>query len=76
VRWTPPKLPPRDQESVISYWREILAIPDNEPGAQQLREMAAERLRVLAPGQGAQQKGLTGPARGSSRPNLLACRGK
>jgi hypothetical protein len=56
VRWTPPKLPPRDQESVIAYWREILAIPDNEPGAQQLREMAAERLRVLAPGQGAQQK--------------------
>jgi hypothetical protein len=56
VRWTPPKLPPRDQDSVIAYWREILAIPDNELGAQQLREMASERLRVLAQGQGAQQK--------------------
>jgi hypothetical protein len=47
VTWEPPKPSRGDIESVIAYWREILAIPDTEQGAELLRTMAAERLRTL-----------------------------
>jgi hypothetical protein len=49
MNWAPPKLPRGDIESVVAYWREMLAIPDNEQGAELLRAMAAERLRTLEP---------------------------
>lgn len=47
MSWTPPRLPTRDRESVVAYWRQILEIPDDEVGAPMLREMATERLRTL-----------------------------
>ena len=49
MNWEPPKPPSRNTESVVAYWRKMLAVPDSERGAELLRTMAAERLRTLEP---------------------------
>lgn len=44
MSWIAPPPPCLSQQSRIEYWRQILDIPDDEPGAVMLRAMAAERL--------------------------------
>jgi chromosomal replication initiation ATPase DnaA len=47
MAWTPPRMPYRTVESRIDYWQSIAQIPDDETGAQMLREMAEQRLIEL-----------------------------
>jgi len=47
MSWTPPPLPLMRRESIIAYWRAILAIPSTEPSAEVLRGMARQRLVEL-----------------------------
>lgn len=47
MTWTPPRLPMSDLESRLSYWRAIAAMPDQEPGAKELHEIAESRLAEL-----------------------------
>ena len=51
MSWTLPAAPRRSLESRVAYWRQLLEIPIEEPGAAVLREMATHRLSELgAPG--------------------------
>jgi hypothetical protein len=43
----PPPLPRNSRESIVAYWQTIAEIPENEPGAAVLREMASQRLAEL-----------------------------
>jgi len=47
MSWMPPPPPRNKREFVVAYWQDILAIPENEPGAAMLREMATQRLVEL-----------------------------
>lgn len=60
MSWTPPLPPLAYPESRIAYWRSIMAIPDTEPAAPLLREMAAHRLIELG--------ALSAPGRDSATP--------
>jgi hypothetical protein len=45
--WIPPALPLNTLEARLAYWQSIATIPDNEPGAQELRDMAEGRVAEL-----------------------------
>jgi len=47
MSWMPPPLPRNNRESIVAYWQTIAEIPENEPGAAVLREMASQRLAEL-----------------------------
>jgi hypothetical protein len=47
MSWQPPALPGRSVEERIEYWKAILKIPEDEPGAYYLQMMASQRLREL-----------------------------
>lgn len=47
MSWMPPALPRNNRESVVAYWQTIAEIPENEPGAEILRDMASQRLTEL-----------------------------
>ena len=47
MSWMPPPLPRNNRESVVAYWQTIAEIPENEPGAEVLRDMASQRLAEL-----------------------------
>ena len=47
MSWMPPPLPHNNRESFVAYWQTIAEIPENEPGAAILRDMASERLAEL-----------------------------
>jgi hypothetical protein len=47
MSWNVPIPPRRPHSAVVAYWREILAIPLDEPAAPTLRAMAAQRLVEL-----------------------------
>ena len=63
MSWTPPPPPLAYPESRIAYWRSIMAIPDIEPAAPLLREMASHRLIELGALSAAEGQDLASPLR-------------
>ena len=47
MSWMPPPPPRNNHESIVAYWHIIADIPENEPGAAILRDMASRRLVEL-----------------------------
>ena len=47
MSWHPPHPPTGSYQSIVAYWKAILEIPLNEPGAAMLRDMASQRLTEL-----------------------------
>ena len=47
MSWSPPHPPTGSFQSTVAYWQAIFEIPLDEPGAEMLREMAAQRLAEL-----------------------------
>ena len=47
MTWIAPPLPHMNSNAKIEYWLRILEVPQDEPGAGLLREMAAQRLLEL-----------------------------
>jgi hypothetical protein len=64
MSWTPPLPPLAYPESRIAYWRSVLAIPDTEPAAPLLREMAAHRLIELGALSAAEAQAVASPLDG------------
>lgn len=47
MAWNVPRPPSSDLSDRLHYWHEILAIPEEEPSAVILRQMARERIERL-----------------------------
>ena len=47
MAWTVPPLPSKSSNDKVDYWLRILEVPMDEPGADMLRDMAAQRLVEL-----------------------------
>ena len=47
MAWVAPPLPHKNSNAKIAYWLRILEVPKDEPGADMLRGMAAQRLLEL-----------------------------
>lgn len=47
MSWEPPQPPRNSLESIVAYWQAIVDIPESEPSAAILRDMAANRLAEL-----------------------------